>query len=176
MIRRSVLAPPLVALCAFLIWPERALSQNFYAGTAAGGQPVNVDLGSIRVVSSSSVDFVYSLGAERIYSQANCVGRYWTTFPERARHVPRSPATSNMLNKVCSYLGQGMQPTSPARSQAGVAIVFDPPSNVRSTPNGQILCSVRTRGSINIYGQEGEWYVTDFCGPRGFIHRSQIRF
>jgi hypothetical protein len=30
-------------------------------------------------------------------------------------------------------------------SKTGVAIVFDPPSNVRKSPNGEILCSVREK-------------------------------
>jgi len=53
---------------------------------------------------------------------------------------------------------------------------FAPPSNVRATPNGNIVCSVRTRQAINIYGREGQWYLTDYCGGRGYIHEGQIRF
>lgn len=61
-------------------------------------------------------------------------------------------------------------------SQNGVAIVFDPPSNVRDSPNGEILCSVQTQQTINIYGSSGDWYRTDVCGTTGFIHNSQLRF
>lgn len=56
------------------------------------------------------------------------------------------------------------------------AIVFAPSSNIRSVPNGKVVCSVRTRATINVYNRNGNWYETDFCGDWGFIHQSQIRF
>lgn len=156
-------------------WPIQGLSQssNFFAGTAVGGQPVNVDLNSIRQVSANSLDFTYYLGPTPIYAQANCPGGYWVTFPERQTNRPQSAATQRMLSKVCSFLSTGASIQTPA---PGVALVFDPPSNVRGTPNGNILCSVRTRQAINIYGREGQWYVTDYCGGRGYIHEGQVRF
>jgi hypothetical protein len=57
-----------------------------------------------------------------------------------------------------------------------LAEIFDPPSNVRLTPGGDILCSVGERATIVIYRQLGDWYATDICGRDGFIHSSQIRF
>ena len=54
------------------------------------------------------------------------------------------------------------------------AIVFAPPSNVRAVPNGQIICSVRSAISINVYGYNNGWYETDYCGW-GYIHQSQIQ-
>jgi hypothetical protein len=153
--------------------PVQAQSSNFHAGTAVGGQAVNVNLNSIRQVSDQSLDFTYYLGSTAIYAQANCRGGYWVTFPERQTNRPQSAATQRMLNKVCSYLaaGQTRQSSSP-----GVAIVYDPPSNVRSSPNGTIQCAVRTRQAINIYRKEGQWYLTDYCGPTGYIHEGQVRF
>ena len=73
---------------------------------------------------------------------------------------------------------KGSSPTPPSSnvSKTGVAIVFDPPSNVRKSPNGEILCSVRERTTINIYGSTGAWYYTDICGKTGVIHSSQITF
>ncbi|MDY6784397.1 MAG: hypothetical protein SW833_17920 [Cyanobacteriota bacterium] len=66
---------------------------------------------------------------------------------------------------------------SPSRiSSVGVAIVFDPPSNVRKSPNGEILCSVRERATIDIHGSSGSWYYTDVCEEMGMIHSSQITF
>lgn len=67
------------------------------------------------------------------------------------------------------------QPT-PQISKAEVAIVFDPPSNVRQSPNSNSLCSIRERTTINIYGSIGDWYYTDICGTMGVIHSSQITF
>jgi hypothetical protein len=150
-----------------------AQTSNWFAGTAVGGQAVNVDLNSIRQVSANSLDFTYYLGSTPIYAQANCPGGYWVTFPERQTNRPQSGATQRMLSKVCSYLSRRAPRETPA---TGVAFVFAPPSNVRATPNGNILCSVRTRQAINIYGREGQWYVTDYCGGRGYIHEGQIRF
>ncbi len=67
-------------------------------------------------------------------------------------------------------------PSSNVVSKTGVAIVFDPPSNVRKSPNGEILCSVRKRKTIDIYDSIGSWYYTDICGTIGVIHSSQIEF
>jgi hypothetical protein len=33
------------------------------------------------------------------------------------------------------------------------ALVFDPPSNIRSSPNEAILCAVRSRVYVNVYGK-----------------------
>ena len=153
--------------------PASAQVNNYFSGTASNGQPVNLDLGSIRQVSASSLDFTYYLGGSRVYAQANCQGGFWTSFPERQINRPQSGATQRMLSKVCSYLG-GF--SSPARSSAGAALVFDPPSNIRSSPNGAILCSVRSPVYINVYGRSGQWYTTDFCGSPGYIHQGQLRF
>jgi serine/threonine-protein kinase len=66
--------------------------------------------------------------------------------------------------------------TPPATSSSGSAMVFDPPSNIRVSPNGDILCSVTSKGVIPIQRKYGEWYETNYCGEPGFIHQSQIRF
>jgi hypothetical protein len=70
-------------------------------------------------------------------------------------------------------------PVKPLISKFGAAIVFDPPSNVRVSPNdsSSILCSVRQKLTINIIEQSGTWYTTDVCdGKIGYIHRSQLKF
>jgi hypothetical protein len=61
-------------------------------------------------------------------------------------------------------------------SKTGVAIVFDPPSNVRKSPNGEILCSVREKKTINVYSSTGSWHWTDICGTMGVIDSSQVTF
>ena len=61
-------------------------------------------------------------------------------------------------------------------SKTGVAIVFDPPSNIRKSPNEEILCSVREKKTINIYGSTGTWYWTDICGTMGVIDSSKVTF
>lgn len=167
------LAPVLSSLfiaTALFTQPQSAEAQtcNYFAGNSSAGQSVNLDLCSISQASARSVDFVYYLDGEKITSQANCESGTWTTFPERAVNRPQSEATQNMLSTVCSYRS--------STSSAGAATVFDPPSNVRSSPNGEILCSVRNVQTIDLYGSTGSWYYTDICGEMGVIDASQLRF
>ena len=149
-------------------------SSTFYdAGTAFGGQPVRLDLTSIKSTNvPGKVLFHYYLGSERVASEANCSSNTWTTYPEGVTHSPKSIATSNMLKRVC----QGISNPGPSISSSGAAIVFDPPSNIRVTPNGVILCSVTGRGSIPIQGKYGDWFKTDYCGSPGYIHKGQVKF
>ncbi len=147
-----------------------ARTSNYYTGKALGGQSINLEANSISQLNYPSVTFVYYLGNQRIRSQANCEAGTWTTFPEKAVHTPQSEATQKMVNIVCG----GKAPSSTART--GIASVFDPPSNVRISPNGPILCSIRERSTVNVYGSAGPWYYTDICGETGVIHSSQIRF
>lgn len=74
------------------------------------------------------------------------------------------------------------QQTLPTQS-ATTAVIIDPPSNIRSAPNGTVICVARTRGTVvNILGStgvsdnNGTWYYTDYCGRQGVIHSTQIRF
>ncbi|MEO1620039.1 MAG: hypothetical protein AAFU53_03290 [Cyanobacteria bacterium J06632_3] len=68
------------------------------------------------------------------------------------------------------------QQRAQAQSPVLTALVYDPSSNVRATPNGQIICSIDTVTYINIFGRVGDWYDTDACGRLGMIHSSQISF
>ena len=95
-----------------------------------------------------------------------------SAFHDGETHKPQSSATEKMLNLVCS----NRVSTRSSTSQAGAAIVFDPPSNVRMSPNGAILCSVKRKTTIDIYGSSGSWYNTDVCGTMGVISGDQIRF
>jgi hypothetical protein len=164
-----------LGMCALLPWSKQevlAQSCNYFAGTAVGGQNINVDTCSISRASSRSVDFVYYLGNEKVTSQANCNNGTWMTFPERQVNRPQSQATQKMLNVVCNYRSLN----SSNSSSSAKAFVFDPPSNVRTSPNGSILCSVTTPTMINVYNSINSWYYTDVCGRTGVIHSSQIRF
>ena len=147
-------------------------SCNYAAGSAVGGQAISVDLCSVTAKGTKSVGFVYYLGNERVESEADCSGGTWTTFPEGKVNRPQSQATQNMLNAVCNR----QAPDSGVTSRAGTAIVFDPPSNVRVSPNGEILCSVKEKTTISIYGSSGSWYKTDVCGSMGFIQAQQLKF
>lgn len=132
-------------------------------GDSVSGQEITLDVCSISRASEQSLDFIYYLGKEPIVSQANCTNGTWTTFPERVRHQPQSRATQRMVSTVC-------------RGLAELAVVFAPPSNVRTSPNGSILCTLEQEGNLNTYGSTGSWYYTDACGSFGVIHSSQIRF
>lgn len=169
-------APPETALPPVSNAPQLSsqpdASCSYAAGTAVGGQAINVDLCSIKVKSPESVAFVYYLNNERVESEANCSNDTWITFPERQVNRPQSSATKKMLDSVCSR----QTSTSGTTSQAGAAIVFDPPSNVRRSPNGEILCAVQKKTTINIYGSNGGWYKTNVCGSMGFIHGEQLKF
>jgi hypothetical protein len=72
---------------------------------------------------------------------------------------------------------------TPNSDGARTATIIDPPSNIRTAPNGTVLCIARTRGTVvNILGStgvsdsNGVWYYTDYCGRQGVIHSTQIRF
>jgi hypothetical protein len=57
--------------------------------------------------------------------------------------------------------------------------VFDPPSNVRATPNGLVQCVINKTKSVIVFGSvstnSGRWYKTNACNAMGFIHESQLR-
>ena len=60
-------------------------------------------------------------------------------------------------------------------AKAGAAIVIAPPSNIRVTPNGDVICQVTQMQAINVYNAQNGWYETDFCGIPGYIHISQVK-
>ncbi|MBE9018964.1 SH3 domain-containing protein [Chroococcidiopsidales cyanobacterium LEGE 13417] len=54
--------------------------------------------------------------------------------------------------------------------------VFDPPSNIRTSPNGNVKCTIARRRTIQVYVEpQNGWYSTTACGG-GWIHESQIRY
>lgn len=61
-------------------------------------------------------------------------------------------------------------------SAAGEALVFDPVSNVRASPNGSILCKIENVKKIEILRYDDNWFSTNACGKMGVIHKSQLKF
>lgn len=204
-----VAAAPTAAPAAAPVAAAPACNYNFPAGSAVGGQAVTVDTCSVKAGNPRSIEFVYYLGQEKIESSADCPGGNWTTYPERAVHYPQSAATQTMLNAVCQAAGEtaivaqapvaAVAPAPVAAAPAPVAAaptatedvgsyirlsttatVFDPPSNVRSSPNGSVICQVDQYRTINIMGSQdttkGLWHTTDACGDQGWIHTSQVQF
>jgi hypothetical protein len=149
--------------------PAESQSSLRYIGRAVGGQSVTLDMNSIHPVSYRSIDFVYYLGNDERYSQANCEAGTWTTFEDNVVHRPQSDTTAEMIRIVCDAGGYTNQSSSASRWQ-----VFAPPSNVRVSPNGPLQCVIRNRATINVYGWDGDWAMTDACGSDGYIHNSQI--
>ncbi|MBM0740184.1 hypothetical protein JOY44_00750 [Phormidium sp. CLA17] len=145
-----------------------AQAETFSAGTASNGQFIRVDIDSINRASARSVNFIYYLGNERVFAQAHCDTRSWTTFPENQTQYPKSRATQQMVDFVCDR-------TRNVSTTSRTARVIDPPSNVRATPNGRIICSLE-RTQIEVFEPTGSWYRTNVCGAKGYIHKSQIQF
>ena len=78
--------------------------------------------------------------------------------------------------------------TSNSRTQATgrAAYVFSPPSNVRYSPLGEVMCVLPRQGYINVFeyagtttdgAREVQWYYTDACGgEQGVIAATQFRY
>jgi len=143
---------------------------NYYLGDSVDGTAVSVALYSVKTVSDSSKDFVYCLGDEAIYSQAHCDDGTWATFPERALHSPQSETTENMISIVCS--------APDGNPGVAIGVIFDPPSNVRDSPNGNVLCTIdRVMAVVTGGGVTNDgWTRTSICGETGMIHTSQVRY
>jgi hypothetical protein len=60
--------------------------------------------------------------------------------------------------------------------------VYNPPSNIRKKPYGDIICTKDKESKIKIYGNPildrkgNSWFKTKECNEEGYIHSSQIRF
>jgi hypothetical protein len=78
------------------------------------------------------------------------------------------------LTLFSSLIQLEIKPQSAIGQSSQGAVVFAPPSNIRSTPNGSIICSIPNVKTINVYDYENGWCQTDFCGGWGFIHESQV--
>ncbi len=84
---------------------------------------------------------------------------------------------------ACSLISQPVRASTVVEADA---LVIDPPSNVRATPNGRVMCQVKQRKVIQVFHwslMTGEgspsngWYSTNACGQDngGWIHYSQIK-
>lgn len=137
-------------------------------GASVSREPIRLLINSIQRGEREIRSFTYQLGDETIEAMANCRDRSWISYPERSLNRPQSPATRQMLALVCDG---NLESTLPS-----VAIVYDPPSNFRVTPNGALLCTIESRRSIRVGQPTGDWYSTAACDREGFIHRSQLQF
>jgi hypothetical protein len=152
--------------------PARAELLNL--GEAVDGQAVRLDTTSITRNGTSGSwwgGFTYYLGEEQIDAEVHCGEGAW--YVDGHRYTPQSQTTENMIRLVCS----ARHITDEARGEdMAYMLVFDPPSNVRSSPDGSVLCSVEQISIIRVYVEPRDgWYSTRACGSNGWIHESQIR-
>ena len=54
------------------------------------------------------------------------------------------------------------------------AVVFDPPTNLRASPNGAIILSIKQKRRVEIIRQEGDWFFVRVDNFRGYIHKNQL--
>lgn len=137
-------------------------------GASLNGEPIRLLVNSILKGEKDTHTFTYQLGDTRIDAIANCSDGSWITYPERQLNRPQSPATEQMIMRVCD--------NSAGHALPDVALVHDPPSNVRATPGGDFQCSIDSKRTIRVGQLNGDWYSTTVCGREGFIHRSQLKF
>ncbi|MGL4883121.1 MAG: hypothetical protein ACRC8K_18990, partial [Waterburya sp.] len=131
----------LVASLTTIFSQQLTLAEIITLGKASGGQIVKLDTQSISRNGNNGsfwAGFSYYLGQRLIPAEAHCVGE-GSWYSDGSRHIPQSQATRNMLNIVCS--GRHVDGVHQEEGY-GYSLVFDPPSNVRATPSGQVICSI----------------------------------
>jgi hypothetical protein len=140
-------------------------------GVSSAGQTMQLDVCAIQLIPKTfNVDFRYSLDGEAIAATADCRTRSWFIPAERSTHKPQSQATIDMLQLVCTAPGNG-------NGDSPLAVVFNPPSNIRKKPNGPIIYTIPELRMIQISGSgpSGQWLRTSVDGHTGYIHSSQIK-
>ena len=156
---------------------QPAQAEMLVLGTASTGQAVTLDTDSVLRVPrgvGTGTNATYYLGDEKIVADIDCSQGYWTVDSDRSqpriRYRPQSQATRNLLFLAC-----GIRRINNQLEDAQDLLVYDPPSNVRSTPNGSVKCVIENMQIIRVVGEpRGTWYSTTACGG-GWIDQSQIR-
>lgn len=139
-------------------------------GTASTGQTVSLDTNSIPFTEGTYANATYYLGEEKLAASIHCGQNYWTVKGDSTRYTPQSQATQNLVTLACSI----RQSNNKIEGMSYV-VVYYPPSNVRSTPNGSVKCVIENMQIIRVVGEpRGTWYSTTACGG-GWIDQSQIR-
>lgn len=162
-----------VLTCLSLVIGQPAQAEMLTLGTASGGQSIKLDTDSIQRNGRSMswwAGFTYYLGGERLEAGAHCGQGIWSV--DNQTYKPQSQATRNMISVVCSA-----RHIDSEQEDTGYMLVFAPPSNVRSSPNGPVKCTLKNMQVVPVYSEpRGDWFATGACGNGGgWIHRSQIR-
>jgi hypothetical protein len=140
-------------------------------GTASTGQTVSLDTNSIPFDDGAYANATYYLGEEKLAASIHCGQSYWTVKGDSTRYTPQSKATQNLVTIACQIR------QLKEKAGRGYFVVFDPPSNVRLSPNGSVKCVIEKMEIITIsveLGLVGGWYQTEACGG-GWISESQVR-
>ncbi|NJM44829.1 MAG: hypothetical protein HC860_00630 [Alkalinema sp. RU_4_3] len=161
---------PLLAITATPAPAQAGDGCTYQLGQSSTGVATELNLCSIRRIHKTfNVDFTYTLGGESIPARANCRSNNWVTFPENTTHTPKSKATDDMLKILCTAPVDG-------NGDSVLAVIFNPPTNIRKTPNGKVICQITDLRVISISGGPSNgWYRTGLCGY-DYIHKSQLRF
>lgn len=166
----------LLGLAIALLAPffgQPAQAEMLVLGTASTGQTVTLDTNSVSRSQRGTGLFIsarYYLGDERVNADISCRDNYWVVSGESTQYRPQSQATRNLLSVAC-----GVSRINNQLEDAQDLLVYDPPSNVRSTPNGSVKCVIENMQIIRVVGEpRGTWYSTTACGG-GWIDQSQIR-
>lgn len=161
-----------IALLAPLIM-QPAQAEMLILGTASTGQTVTLDTNSVSRSQRGTGLFIsarYYLGDERVEADISCRDNYWVVSGISTQYRPQSQATRNLLSVAC-----GVSRMNNQLEDARDLLVYDPPSNVRSTPNGEVKCVLENMQIIRTVGEpRGSWFQTTACGG-GWINESQIR-
>ncbi|MEA5418373.1 hypothetical protein VB712_03990 [Spirulina sp. CCNP1310] len=159
-----------VALCTFFAQSSNAEMYNL--GPASTGQPIILDGSSVsmngRNSASAWVGFTYYLGRTRFAADAHCGKGEW--YSGGSTHKPQSQATRNMLSIVCSARWRDQD-----AEDTGYMLVFDPPSNVRNQPNGNVIFTVTEMIVIPVYPESQNGWFSTYSFGGGWIHESQLR-
>ena len=75
---------------------------------------------------------------------------------------------------IAALLGYGLFAHKQPVKQPTKTIVISHRANVRSAPNGKILCQVEPNEVLKTIGSEGLWEKVKACGSQGFVHRSLV--
>jgi hypothetical protein len=167
----KLLGLALAVLTPLLTQP--AYAKMLVLGTASGGKTVTLDTDSVpRTPRAVSVwtGATYYLGNERLLAEINCSQGYWRINGESGQYRPQSQATQNLLSLACT-----IRRIDDQAEDTGYLLVYDPPSNVRSSPGGSVKCVIDGMLVIKVYPElNNGGYSTSYCGG-GWISQSQVR-
>ena len=130
-----------------------------YAGEYAMGSWTWGEMGGVAIAKQQGGSWVVVCGTGGAFSKIEELQTYCG--------IPYQSAQA-LLQKWLNAQSRG------TRGAKTTAYVYDPPSNIRFRPNGDVVCQVTRRTEINIYNYSGGWYSTDYCGSPGYIHESQV--